>query len=95
QSDFADTVLNTLEKSGLGAEYLELELTESGLLTDVEANIATFNRLRDKGIQLALDDFGTGYSSLSYICKLPIDVIKIDKEFIQQISLDRQNRSVV
>lgn len=95
QNDFADRVCNILEKTGLEAQYLELELTESGLLADVDSNIERFNKLRDKGITLALDDFGTGYSSLSYICRLPVDVIKIDKEFIHQISSDRQNRSVV
>jgi len=93
--DFTDTVFSTLEKTGLDPGHLELELTESGLLTDIDANIEMFKQLRERGIRLALDDFGTGYSSLSYICKLPIDVIKIDREFINQISSNRETRSVV
>lgn len=93
--DFIDIVFAALDKTGLAPEYLELELTESGLLTDIDANIALFNQLREKGITLALDDFGTGYSSLSYLCKLPIDVIKIDKEFVHQITNNKENRSVV
>lgn len=95
RGDFAETVFAILDKTGLEPKWLELELTESGLMADIDANIHMFNKLRNKGIKLALDDFGTGYSSLSYICKLPIDVIKIDKEFVQQISNDKQNQSIV
>lgn len=95
RDDFVDNIFEILDNTGLDPKYLELELTESGLLSDIDANIIMFEKLRAKGIKLALDDFGTGYSSLSYICKLPIDIIKIDKEFIHQITSGRQTRSVV
>ena len=95
RDDFYDVVMDALDRSGLAPDYLELELTESGVLTDVEQNVQLFTRLREKGITIALDDFGTGYSSLSYLCKLPIDVLKIDREFIHQITHNRENRSIV
>lgn len=85
QEDFVDTVLSTLEQAGLESELLELELTESKLLEIVESNMKKLLELREKGVQISIDDFGKGFSSLSYLKQLPIDTLKIDKSFVDDI----------
>ena len=72
--------------SGLPAQRLELEITESVLLQNNEATLATLHRLRELGVRIAMDDFGTGYSSLSYLRSFPFDKIKIDRSFINDIA---------
>jgi diguanylate cyclase (GGDEF)-like protein len=80
------TVVNALARSGLDARRLELEITESVLLADNEATIATLHQLRDLGVRISMDDFGTGYSSLSYLRSFPFDKIKIDRSFVRDLS---------
>jgi len=83
--DFLDTVTNALEESGLDPSQLELEVTESVVMQDVNTVIARLNELRSLGISIAIDDFGTGYSSLQYLQQLPLDKLKIDRSFINTI----------
>ncbi|WP_375465408.1 putative bifunctional diguanylate cyclase/phosphodiesterase [uncultured Methylobacterium sp.] len=80
--NFAQRVLLALATSGLRADRLELEITESVLLDDTEANLETLHLLRRAGIRISMDDFGTGYSSLSYLRRFPFDKIKIDRSFV-------------
>jgi EAL domain-containing protein (putative c-di-GMP-specific phosphodiesterase class I) len=74
-----------LAKSGIPPERIELELTESAIMTDAETNIAKLRELKDLGLALAVDDFGTGYSSLSYLKRFPIDTLKIDQSFVADL----------
>jgi diguanylate cyclase (GGDEF)-like protein/PAS domain S-box-containing protein len=85
RADFVDLVLGELWDSGLSGELLELELTESTLMRDMEHAIPKMARLRENAIRISVDDFGTGYSSLGYLSQLPIDTLKIDRCFVAQI----------
>jgi len=95
QSDLREVVQQALEDSGLAAESLELEITEGTAMFQTDRTIATLNELRELGVRIALDDFGTGHSALSYLRQFPIDRVKIDREFIQEIDTSRSNRAIV
>jgi EAL domain-containing protein (putative c-di-GMP-specific phosphodiesterase class I) len=82
---FVQVVLGALAASGLAADRLELEITESTLLHDSDATLSTLYQLRALGVRIAMDDFGTGYSSLSYLQSFPFDKIKIDRSFVKDI----------
>ncbi|MDO8412316.1 MAG: EAL domain-containing protein [Gallionellaceae bacterium] len=86
--DFVAGVHTILSETGLEPRYLQLEITESVLMRDAEASTAVLQQLKNMGVQLAVDDFGTGYSSLSYLKQFPIDVLKIDQSFVQDIISD-------
>ncbi|MEO6824849.1 MAG: EAL domain-containing protein [Nitrosospira sp.] len=85
EKDLADLVSHVLEDAGLEARFLDLELTESMIMQDVESTMATMRELKLMGVSLSIDDFGTGYSSLSYLRRFPIDVLKIDQSFVRDI----------
>jgi EAL domain-containing protein (putative c-di-GMP-specific phosphodiesterase class I) len=82
RGDAVNSIRNALERSGLPAEYLEIEVTERVLLDDVERIATTFAEIKQLGVRLCIDDFGTGYSSLSYLQSFPFDVLKIDRAFV-------------
>src|SRR6185437_7877085 len=84
--DLVALVRGALQETGLPAEYLELELTESLILESAEKTIQTMRELKKLGVSLSLDDFGTGYSSLSYLRHYPVDRIKIDQSFIRDMT---------
>jgi diguanylate cyclase (GGDEF)-like protein len=88
-------VRTTLAQTGLAPRTLVLELTESALMTDDAATLASLNALRDCGVQFALDDFGTGYSSLSYLRRMPLDNVKIDRSFIRNLPADKGDLAIV
>lgn len=83
-----------LKLSGLAPELLELEVTESLLMVDMDRAVQILNQLKEQGIKVSLDDFGTGYSSLSYLKKLPLDKLKIDKSFVNDIPGDRDSETI-
>ncbi len=86
---------NALTQSGLNARFLELELTESLLMQNIEEKIELLNRLGERGTSLSIDDFGTGYSSLYYLKKLPVDSVKIDGSFVRDIVEDPNDEVIV
>ncbi|BFM47917.1 EAL domain-containing protein [Marinomonas sp. THO17] len=95
QADLVDMVKAILEETGVDPEYLELELTESMLMTDAQQSIEKLHNFRKLGLTLSIDDFGTGYSSLSYLKKFPIQTLKIDRSFIHDIGIDSDNDAIV
>lgn len=88
QTDLKERVLDALARSGLEPKWLEVELTETLALSDIDFTVAQMNKLRELGVKLAMDDFGTGYSSLSYLQILPITLLKLDRSFITDIQND-------
>ena len=95
QKNFVDTVVDVVRQAGNIPEALELEITESLLMKDVEASIRKLSTLRELGIHIAMDDFGTGYSSLSYVARMPINVVKIDRSFIIAMTGNSQDMAIV
>ena len=93
--DLADHIADLTARHGISPKSLELELTESAVMANVESVIDVFTRLREMGVSLAIDDFGTGYSSLAYLRRLPIDVIKIDRSFVIDSDMDVENAEIV
>jgi diguanylate cyclase (GGDEF)-like protein len=95
RADFFDKVVNTLCECDLSAQHLELELTESIIMSNADENIDKLQRLKTIGVSLAVDDFGTGYSSLSYLKDFPVDTLKVDRSFIASIAKDSKNAAIV
>lgn len=94
QDDFVDMVMEIIDLVGMNPKQLEIEITESILMESYETIACKLKLLRLRGISIALDDFGKGYSSLNYLRQLPISTLKIDKSFIDTISLDKKNKSL-
>lgn len=87
-SNFADNVNKIIDETGFPADCLEIEITEYCIVQSFDTAVENINKLRQRGVQFAIDDFGTGYASLSYISKIPLDLLKIDKSFIDDIEKD-------
>jgi diguanylate cyclase (GGDEF)-like protein len=92
--DMVDKVVATLADTGLAAQWLELEITESMLMNDIESAIARMKKVRELGCGLSIDDFGTGYSSLSYLGRFPITTLKIDRAFVRDVQ-ENQNTAEI
>ena len=92
---FVELVADALASSGLRADQLWLEITEGALLRDPRAATLTLEALRELGVHLAIDDFGTGYSSLSYLKRLPVETLKVDRSFVDQLETASDDRAIV
>ena len=95
QTDLVQRVAGILQKTGLDASNLKLELTETMIVEDAASTAATLSELRALGVQVQIDDFGTGYSSLGYLQRLPIDTLKIDRTFVSRIGKDGNGSEIV
>ncbi|MDB6085780.1 MAG: histidine kinase, partial [Gammaproteobacteria bacterium] len=92
---FADTVIHLLLQTGADASRIVLEVTESGAMKDLSATLRMMEQLRVLGIRFSIDDFGTGYSSLAHLKRLPVDEVKIDRSFIQELETQRDDDVIV
>ena len=95
RGDIEQSVTSALETSGLEPHRLELELTESILIHDMDNVLATVKRLKLMGVKLSIDDFGTGYSSLSYLKRFEVDKLKIDQSFVRDLATDPEDAAIV
>jgi EAL domain-containing protein (putative c-di-GMP-specific phosphodiesterase class I) len=95
QADFVQSIATVLEQTALAPQYLEIEVTESLFMTEVDHAIGILRDLKALGVKLSIDDFGTGYSSLSYLKRFPIDVLKIDQSFVRDLTDHRDDAAIV
>ena len=93
--DFVKSTLNVLRRASIDPRDIVLEITESSLLQDLHDRGQRLEELRQWGVRIAIDDFGTGYSSLSYLRKLPVDIVKLDKEFVSDIDTSEESEAIV
>jgi EAL domain-containing protein (putative c-di-GMP-specific phosphodiesterase class I) len=94
-SGLASTILQALSASRIAPQRLELEITESIFIADVDATLATLHSLRNHGVKIALDDFGTGYSSLSYLRSFPFDKVKIDRSLVDDLGTSSNGHAII
>lgn len=92
---FLDSLRQVLNETGIAPSCLELELTESAVMADPEQCVNIFKNVQQIGCRISVDDFGTGYSSLSYLSSLPLDALKIDQSFVNDIIQDGTNQAIV
>jgi diguanylate cyclase (GGDEF)-like protein/PAS domain S-box-containing protein len=92
--DLAQSIVSALQETGLEPCYLDIELTESMVMTEVDQTMQVMSKLKLLGVQLSIDDFGTGYSSLAYLKRLPIDALKIDRSFVRNIAVDAGDAAI-
>ena len=88
------TLTDSVNKAGISASALELEITETVLMSDIRSVMSALHALREQGFSVAVDDFGTGYSSLRYLQKFPVDVLKIDYSFVQDVEKNTDSRAI-
>ncbi|WP_414753269.1 putative bifunctional diguanylate cyclase/phosphodiesterase [Anabaena sp. CCY 9910] len=94
ESNLVELVGEIIQESGLHPSYLELEVTESSLMADIQRSVTILKQLRELGVWLALDDFGTGYSSLNYLKRFPVNMLKIDRSFVQDVCSNPDSAAV-
>jgi EAL domain-containing protein (putative c-di-GMP-specific phosphodiesterase class I) len=95
QHDLLDQILGILEETGVCPHQLELEITESTIMDDIDAAALTMRALHCSGIRIAIDDFGTGYSSLNHLKRFPINTVKVDRTFVRDIPTDPDDAAIV
>ncbi len=95
KSEFAESVAETIKATGTPSEFLELELTESSIMQAPEKDLKTLESIKSLGVGISMDDFGTGYSSLSSLRSLPIDTLKIDRDFVKDVPGDEDDAVIV
>jgi diguanylate cyclase (GGDEF)-like protein/PAS domain S-box-containing protein len=95
QPDLAERVSRVLEATGLDPRYLDIEITESTAMKDIELAVPNLRKLKELGIKLSIDDFGTGYSSLTYLKRFPVHGLKIDQSFIRDVASDASDQAIV
>jgi diguanylate cyclase (GGDEF)-like protein/PAS domain S-box-containing protein len=95
QRDFVDTVKRAIDGLGIAATQLDLEITESMIMENVDENVKKLQAIRDMGISIAIDDFGTGYSSLAYLAKLPVNALKIDRSFVATMTTSAHSMTLI
>ena len=93
--ELLQNIIDTLDDTGLHPRYLDIEITESLLVTNVEQAVGLMHKIDRLGVSLSIDDFGTGYSSLTYLKRFPVDVLKIDQSFIRDIAVDRTSEAII
>ena len=94
KSSLLDEIRGVLADTGLEADQLELEVTESMLMQDAKSTIETLRGIKSSGIHISIDDFGTGYSSLSYLKRFPVDALKIDRSFIREVNTNPDDAAI-
>ncbi len=95
QPQLAETIIGIIRETGLNPHSLNLELTESSIMKNAESAVKTLGELKETGISISIDDFGTGYSSLGYLKQLPIDILKIDRSFVQDVTTNPDDAALV
>ncbi len=95
QQDLVEKIRAALDRHGLPAPSIELEITESNAMQNAENTIRTLRELKNLGVRIAMDDFGTGYSSLNYLKRFPIDTLKLDQSFVQGVLTDSSDAAIV
>jgi diguanylate cyclase (GGDEF)-like protein/PAS domain S-box-containing protein len=95
QKNFTNSIQQALDSAGLASRYLELELTETILMDTTDQTITCLRDLKSLGVQISIDDFGTGYSSLNYLNRFPIDILKIDKSFVRDMSVNPGDNAII
>jgi EAL domain-containing protein (putative c-di-GMP-specific phosphodiesterase class I) len=94
RADIVDDIRGILSETGLDPNTLIIEITESVMMADMELSIARLTELKGLGVQIAIDDFGTGYSSLNYVRRFPVDILKVDKSFIDGVSEEGESSAL-
>ena len=95
RSDLAAKLLEAAQWQGVNPHFVQFEITETGLMQDLQAVIPALKRLNEMGVQISIDDFGTGYSSLAYLTTLPISELKIDRSFVKDLGVTHESSAVV
>jgi diguanylate cyclase (GGDEF)-like protein/PAS domain S-box-containing protein len=93
--DIVDVVADVLRSTGLEPRYLELEITETAVMREVDKSLTTLVKLKELGVKISIDDFGTGHSSLNYLKRFPVDTLKIDQAFVRDITADKDDAAIV